>query len=49
MALPRTLSGIRRFEGIIKLELMMGLPLSEEQKAYLESAVTKEEIEKKKL
>lgn len=49
MALPRTLSGLRRFERIINLKLKMGLPLSEEQEAYLESAVTKEVIEKMKL
>ena len=46
MALPRTLSGLRRFEGIIQLKMKMGLPLSEEQKEYLNSAVSKEELEK---
>ena len=46
MAYPRTVSGIRRFQGIIQLKLMMGIPLSEEQKEYLNSAVSKEELEK---
>ena len=45
MALPRTVSGLRRFEAIIQLKLKAGLPLSEEQKAYLNSAVSREELE----
>jgi len=45
MALPRTISGLRRFQGIIRLKMMMGLPLSKEQQEYLDSAMTKEELE----
>jgi len=45
MALPRTVSGLRRYEAIIQLKLKAGLPLSEEQKAYLNSAVSREELE----
>ena len=45
MAYPRTISGLRRYEAIIDLKLKMGMPLSEEQKAYLNSAVSKEELE----
>ena len=45
MALPRTVSGLRRFEAIIQLKQKAGLPLSEEQKAYMNSAVSREEME----